>query len=143
MDYIIVKYLHIASIMGLCSCLVLEHLMVKAQMTKEELKKIIFVDAIYGISAVLILITGLLLWFAVGKPSDFYTQNSIIHIKVTIFIVIGLLSIYPTKFFLKSRKSTEETIILPKMIIMLIRTSLLLVMILPFLAIMLAQGRSF
>lgn len=143
MEYIIIKYFHIASIMGLCSCLVLEHLMVKKQMTKEELKKIIFVDIIYGISGILILFTGLALWFFVGKPSEFYTQNPLIHIKVTLFILVALLSIYPTRFFLKNRKSTEEFIEVPKVTIMLIRTSLLLVMIIPFLGIMIAQGMSF
>jgi putative membrane protein len=140
MDYIIIKYFHIASIMGLCSCLVLEHLMIKKQMTKEEIKKYVFVDAVYGISAVLILLTGFALWFFVGKPAEFYTQNPLIHIKVTIFILVALLSIYPTMFFLKSRKSTSEFVEPPRVIIMLVRTSLLLVMILPFLGIMMAQG---
>ena len=140
MDYVLVKYLHILGILLLCSCLVIEHLMLKEEMSKEELRKLATVDLIYGLSAGIILLAGLTLWFGVGKPAGFYSANPIFHAKLTLFVLVGLMSIYPTRFFLQSRRSGAESVVVPKGIKMVIRTELLFIFVLPLLAILMAQG---
>jgi putative membrane protein len=55
--------------------------------------------------------------------------------------VIGLLSIYPTVFFIKNRKGDpEEMVTIPKSIFWMIRLELLLVFSIPILAGMMAKG---
>lgn len=140
MTEIFFRYLHFIGIMSLAGCLVIQHLILSSQITKEQLKKIAFIDIIYLISAVLTLIGGLSLWLWVGKDASFYSTNWIFHMKLSLFVLIALLSVYPTIFFIKNKNSNEQTIKMPKVIIMLIRMQLLLVFITPFLGALIAKG---
>ena len=140
MSEIIFRYIHFIGIMSLASTLVMQHLILSTEVTKQELKKIIFLDVIYAVSALLTLVAGLSLWLSVGKDASFYSTNPLFHIKLTLFIVVFLFSIYPTLYFRKSRKSTQDTIIMPKMIIMSVRMQLLLVFIMPLLGVFIARG---
>ncbi|MGK0255444.1 MAG: putative membrane protein [Arcobacteraceae bacterium] len=140
MTEIFFRYLHFIGIMSLAATLVMQHLILSSEVTQKELKKIIFLDTIYAISILLTLIAGLSLWLSVGKEAVFYSTNWIFHMKLTLFIVIIVFSIYPTLFFRKSRKLVEEIVQMPKMIIMSIRMQLLLVFIIPLLGVLIAKG---
>jgi len=140
MTFALVRYAHFLGIIILASTLLTEHVMVKKTMAIENIKKIAIVDAIFGLSALVVLVSGLTLWFGVGKPAEFYNPNPLFHTKITLFFIIGLLSIYPTIFFIKSRRSNAVTITVPKKIIMLLRIEMLLLLIIPLLATLMAQG---
>ena len=56
----------------------------------------IIADVIYGIAGLVILVTGVLRVKYFGQGSEFYTNNPIFWIKVSLYILIGLLSLYPT-----------------------------------------------
>lgn len=140
MEYVLVKYLHLLGVFVLFSSLVVEHVLVKPEMSNADLKKILAIDLIYGLSVLVVLTAGLSLWFLVGKPSGFYSSNPVFHIKVGLFLLIGLLSIYPTAFFLKNRKSSASFIALPKAVVMFIRVELLFLVLIPLLAVLMAQG---
>lgn len=140
MAEIFFRYLHFIGIMSLASTLVMQHLILSSQVTKEQLKKIAFIDIIYAISAGLTLIAGLSLWLWVGKDASFYSTNWVFHLKLSIFVLIALLSIYPTIFFIKSKNSNDENVKIPKVIIMLIRMELALVFLVPILGVLIAQG---
>ena len=83
-----------------------------------------------------VVIAGLLLWFAVGKPASIYSRDWMFHIKLTLFVILGLLSIYPTIFFLKNRKGDDpdENIAVPKSVILLLRLELAVIIIMPVVA---------
>jgi len=140
MSELILRYIHFIGIMSLASTLVMQHLILSTEVTQKELKKIIFLDLIYAISMLLVLVAGLTLWLSVGKDASFYSTNWVFHVKLTLFIVIFLLSIYPTLYFRKSKKIGDEKVIMPKMIIMSIRMQLLLVFIMPLLGVLIARG---
>ncbi|WP_072681186.1 DUF2214 family protein [Arcobacter sp. LA11] len=140
MSEIIFRYIHFIGIMSLSATLVAEHLILSSQMNMKQFKKVAFIDLIFGISAIITLIGGLSLWLWVGKDSSFYSTNWIFHIKITIFILISLLSIYPTVFFLKNRNNSSEIIKIPKIITILIKIELLLLFILPFLGNLISRG---
>ena len=140
MSELILRYIHFIGIMSLASTLVMQHLILSSEVTQKELKKIIFLDLIYAISMLLVLVAGLTLWLSVGKDASFYSTNWVFHVKLTLFIVIFLLSIYPTLYFRKSKKIGDEKVIMPKMIIMSIRMQLLLVFIMPLLGVLIARG---
>lgn len=138
---VLVKYIHFICIFGIVGALVGEHLLIKPMMTRAEIKRMSMVDAVYGICAVLLLAAGFTLWFAVGKPAEFYSNNWIFHTKIGLFVIVGLLSIAPTIFFNKNRKGNlDETIKVPKRIVMFIRMQLLLIFIMPLLATLMARG---
>jgi putative membrane protein len=120
---ILLRYIHFISIFAIVGTLVSEHMLLKKQMTRSEIARIAKIDAIYGLAALTLLIAGLTLWLgSFGKPSIYYTRNWIFHIKLTLFIAIGLLSIYPTLFFIKNRKGNpDETINVPGSVFLLLR----------------------
>ena len=139
---IILRYLHFISIFAIVGSLVSEHLLLKKELTRNEIKRLATIDGVYGMAALILLAVGLTLWLGgYGKPSEFYTMNFIFHIKITLFATIGILSIYPTVFFIKNRKGNpEELVQIPKTIYMLLRLELLLLFIIPLLAGLMAKG---
>jgi putative membrane protein len=140
MEEIFVRYLHFLGIITLASALLGEHLLISKKMDSKSFKKLVIVDAIYGMGAIATLVGGVLLWFVVGKPAEFYSTNLIFHIKLTAFLLIGLISIFPTVYFLRNRKAHFEYITLPKYIIKIVRIELCLLVILPLLATLIARG---
>ena len=140
MTEIVFRYIHFIGIMSLSATLVMQHLILSSEVTKKELQKIAFIDMIYGISAVLTLVAGLVLLMGVGKEVSFYMTNWVFHVKLTLFVLVLLLSIYPTLFFIRNKKSNDQLIKMPKVIIMLVRTQLLLVFIIPVLGVLVARG---
>ena len=139
---LILRYFHFISIFAIVGALVSEHLLLKPQLTRNEVRRLSIIDAIYGLAALTLLGVGLTLWLGgVGKPSSWYTQNWIFHLKISCFLLIGILSIYPTVFFIKNRKGDpQETIKIPGIIVMLIRIELLLLFIIPLLAGLMSRG---
>jgi len=140
MEEIFVRTLHFLGIIILASALVGEHLLISKEMNLKSFKKLVIVDAIYGIGAIATLVGGVLLWFVVGKPADFYSFNFIFHIKLTVFLTVGLLSIFPTVYFLRNRKSVSDSIVIPSYIVKIIRMELCLLVFLPLLATLIARG---
>lgn len=138
---IFLRYVHFVSIFAIVSALVAEHLLLKKEMTPAEIKRLSIIDAVYGLAALTLLGVGLTLWLGGhGKPADFYTHNWIFLLKVGLFTIVGLLSIYPTVFFINKRKSSEEKIAIPVLIVWMIRMELLILFIIPLLAGLMARG---
>ncbi|KAA9132774.1 DUF2214 family protein [Marinihelvus fidelis] len=140
MTEILIRYVHILAVLVLFACLVSQHMLVSAQVPRATLRRIAILDGLYGLSAMIVLAAGLVLWFGVGKPAAYYNGFGLFHLKVTLFVVIGLLSIYPTVFFRRAMKAAAETVTVPKGVIMVIRLELLLVALMPLLAICVARG---
>ncbi len=139
---ILFRYLHFLSILVMFSSVVSEHLLLKPRMTRSEIQRLSVLDAVYGVSALIIVGIGLTLWFGVGKPAEFYTKNWIFHLKVGLFVIVAILSIYPTVFFLRNRKGNNpaELVDVPKSIVWLIRLELLLLAFIPLCAALMAKG---
>ncbi|WP_026998734.1 DUF2214 family protein [Eisenibacter elegans] len=136
-----IKYVHFLCIFAIVGALVGEHLLLKPTLSRQELRRLSRIDAIYGISALLLLAAGFTLWFGVGKPADFYTKNWIFHLKIGLFVLIGLLSIYPTVFFLQQSKGQDEELVsIPPLLVWCVRLELLALAIIPFCASLMARG---
>jgi len=143
---ILIPYLHYIAIMSLMGSLITEHIILKPNLAKDQIKQLAVTDLIYGIAAIIVLTTGLLRWFLYGKGFDFYMSNPLFHIKLTLFIIMAIISIFPTRKFLKWRKQIKngedpdvnEKVV--KKLLMFIRIELLIVVIMPLLAVMIARG---
>jgi putative membrane protein len=142
----IVAYLHYLSIFLLFALLTLEHQLFKRPLDLPRARSLIRVDIAYGLSAGLVLATGIarLVWY--GKGPAYYLHNSLFHAKFGLFILIALLSILPTLVFLNWRNDLRAGQVpqlsarLGTLVIMCIRLELLLLLILPLLAALLARG---
>jgi putative membrane protein len=140
MHEVLVRYVHFLGIIIVSMTLVSEHILLSLDTGAKKFKRLACVDAVFGVSAVVVLTAGLLLWFVVGKPSAFYSHNWIFHTKLTLFGLIGLLSIYPTIFFIRNRNKSIEQVIVPKAVVMVLRLELVLLLIIPLLAVLMAHG---
>lgn len=139
---ILLRYIHFICIFAIVSSLVAEHLLLKPSLKRKEIGRLAKIDGIYGFAVLVLLAAGLTLWLGgYGKPMAFYSQNALFQTKLGLFLVIGLLSIYPTVFFFKKRKGDPtELVTIPKSIFWTIRLELLLVFTIPLLAGLMAKG---
>lgn len=136
------RYLHFLSILTIAATVLGEYLLLKPVMTRKEIGRLSKIDAFYGLAALVLLGAGLTLWFGgISKPTFYYSKNWIFHLKVGLFALVGILSIYPTVFFIKQRKGdAAETITIPSKLIWMIRLELILLLIIPLLATLMARG---
>lgn len=144
--HVAVAYLHYLFIMILMGSIIAEHLILKPKMDAERIKSLATSDVIYGISALLVLATGLLRFFLYGKGVEYYLSNPLFHAKLTFFILIGLVSIYPTIQFIRWRKHLDmdesfrpEPRIVTR-ITMILRIEILVIAVLPLLAVLINRG---
>jgi putative membrane protein len=77
-------------------------------MTVEEARRIQRVDLVYGISAGLLLVVGLLRVFFFEKGATFYAQSPFFWVKMVTFAIVGLLSIDPTIRYLRWNQILKE-----------------------------------
>ncbi len=140
MLYVVFRYLHFLAIFGLAGALVIENMAIKPTINGEDARNLAKVDAVYGICAAFVFLIGLVLWLWVGKPSDFYNSNPLFWVKVALFFAVALISIYPTLFFLKNRKSQADAITVPGLIPVLLKIEAALLLVMPILAYLMARG---
>lgn len=139
---LLLRYFHFVSIFVILGALVSEHLLLKPTLTKRKIDRLSKIDGIYGFAVLTLLAAGLTLWLGgYGKPMEFYSENPVFHFKLTLFVIIGLFSIYPTVFFIKNRKGDPDDLVpIPKSIFWMIRFELLIIFLIPILAGLMAKG---
>ena len=91
-----VAYLHYLSFMFCFGALVFERISLKINPNKKEAISMVIADVIYGIAGIALLVSGIYRVIKYGEGSEFYTQNPVFWIKISIFAVVGSLSLYPT-----------------------------------------------
>ena len=102
------SYLHVICILGMYVPLCFEAFLLKPKLSKGEVQTLFRADAIYGVSAIGMVATGLLRMYYFGKGVEYYGANYLFILKFSLFIVVGLLSIYPTIQFFKLRKKVKQ-----------------------------------
>jgi putative membrane protein len=140
MEEAITRYIHFLGIIMLSSMLVAENLLITSHLKVGAIKTLVRIDGLYAIGAVITLGAGLFLWLVIGKPSAFYAQNAIFHIKIGLFFLVALISFFPTRFLLKNRNNQVGAIVVPRNVILIKRLELVLLCILPLLASLMANG---
>ena len=138
---IIVRAIHFISIFFVVASVFAEFILVKPKLIRTQISLLSKIDALYGISSILVVGAGLLLWFVVGKSPEYYAGNHIFFTKIGLFTLVGLLSLYPTIFFFKNRKGNmDDEVIMPKSIKTVIIIEFCILLIIPFLASAMAAG---
>jgi putative membrane protein len=123
---------HTLGIMGIVAALTTETLTLRQEVTLPEAWRIVIADAVYGLAATTVLVTGILRVMVFGK--------------VAVFAIISLLSFTPTISFLRwigpLRRQQPPAVAAPQVLRLrqIIRLELILVAMLPLLASMMARG---
>ncbi|WP_426394362.1 DUF2214 family protein [Ralstonia sp. R-29] len=103
----LLAYLHYISIFTLIVFLTAEAVVLRPGMTPEIRQRLVRYDAVYGFAALAVLVTGGLRLAYGAKGYGFYLHNPVFHVKVGLFILVGLLSIMPTVTILRWKKQAK------------------------------------
>ena len=101
----ILAYLHFVAIFTLVWFLAKEWTLLRAPVDALDFKRIANADLGFGLAAVAVLVTGALRVFYGAKGTAFYLHNPVFHVKVALFVLVGLVSIAPTLAFLRWRRA--------------------------------------
>lgn len=138
---LLVRYFHFISLILLIAAVLGQHLILRKDVTRGQVALAQRLDIVYAVMVVIVLLTGFAQWFLVGKPADFYSSNPVFHAKVTLFLIVGLVSIYPSVFLGRNRKGdANELIAVPGGVIWCVRIELILLFLMPLLASIMARG---
>jgi putative membrane protein len=105
-DLVLAAFHHLL-IFGLVSMLVAQSVLLQGRMDGGVLAKLGGIDRGYGITALLLLVVGFMRVFQGIKGEDFYLHNPWFHAKIGAFLLVGILSIWPTLRFLRWRKALK------------------------------------
>jgi len=98
---------HIAAFM-LFATLVVEFVLVKDELTLRTAQRLLKIDAAFGISAGVVLVVGILRVIFFEKGADYYLHSVPFIAKVSLFVIVGLLSIYPTVKYMSWRPAVRQ-----------------------------------
>jgi putative membrane protein len=104
----VMAFLHHLMAFTLVACVVYEFIAYHKELTMGEARRIQRADLMYGISAGLLLIVGVLRVLYFEKGPAYYTHNPFFWLKMNAFLVTGLLSIDPTIRYLRWNKILKE-----------------------------------
>jgi len=101
-------FLHHLAAFALVAALVVEMVLMRGELSPTAVRKLARWDMIYGISAGALLAIGLLRVFYFEKGAAYYFHNHAFLAKLALFVIVALLSIYPTMVFLSWGKALRQ-----------------------------------
>jgi putative membrane protein len=101
-------FLHHAAAFVVVAALVVELVLLKGELTTSYARSVLRMDAAYGLSATILLVVGFLRVFYTEKGAAYYFASGPFIAKISLFLVVGLLSIYPTVQFLRWRPALRD-----------------------------------
>jgi len=100
-------FLHHVAAFALVAALVVEFVLIRDELSPTVVRKLARADMVLGISAGILLVVGLLRVFYFEKGAAYYFHSATFIAKLALFILVALLSIYPTVRFLSWRKGID------------------------------------
>ena len=100
--------LHHLSIFALFGVLIAELLLIRKKMSVGDIYRVAGIDIWYGVLAGAILIVGFSRAIFAAKGWAYYAHNGMFHAKIGTFVVIGLLSIWPTVEIIKWKGALKK-----------------------------------
>jgi putative membrane protein len=101
----ILAYLHFAAIFTLLWFLASEWTLLRAGANALDTERLARADGWYGRMAGVVVVTGAARAVYGLKGWSFYAHNPAFHLKITLFVIVGLISIAPTLAFIRWRKA--------------------------------------
>jgi putative membrane protein len=108
---IFIAFLHHLAVFTLAVSLVVELVLMHQTFNQQVAKTLRTFDGMYGAAAGLILIIGSLRVMFYEKGADYYLHSGPFLIKMAIFAVVGVISIYPTIVFYKWGKTLRQGVL--------------------------------
>lgn len=142
----ILAYLHFTAIFVLFAFLAVQAILVKGPLDARTIRLIGRTDLWYFGAAMAALLTGMLRLGFGAKGADFYLQSWPIYVKIALFVIVGITSVYPTLAYVRWRRALDhDPAWLPpadehKRIRKLVMAELHLAALIPIFAVIMARG---
>jgi putative membrane protein len=101
-------FLHHAAAFALVAAIAVEFVLLKSELNAATMRRIVRADMIVGLSAGVVLLVGLGRVFSFEKGAAYYFHSWPFIGKLSLFVLIALLSIYPTVSFIKWGKALRQ-----------------------------------
>src|SRR5262245_10293488 len=101
-------FVHHLAAFALFAALVVELILIREALTVGRARKLQIADMVFGISAGVLLVVGLLRVYYFEKGATYYFHTWTFIAKLTLFVLVGLASIVPTLEFLSWRRAVKE-----------------------------------
>jgi putative membrane protein len=92
-------FLHFIAAFALVGALSAQLILLGQEISASVIRRLRVADAVYGVSATLVAAAGLLRVFYFEKGAAYYFFNAAFLAKLALFVLVGVLSIYPTLKF--------------------------------------------
>ena len=99
MPGVAVAFGHYLAFFALTAAIVVTLALVSESMSADDARRVRRADRIAGLSAVLLLVFGTLRVVYFEKGSAYYADNLYFQVKIALFLLAALISIYPTTRF--------------------------------------------
>ena len=100
-------FLHHVAAFAFVSALSVEFVLIRHELSLRNARTILYADLVAGASAGMVLIVGVLRVFLFEKGAAYYFHSIPFLAKLSLFVLIALLSIYPTVQFLSWRNALQ------------------------------------
>lgn len=105
---LLLAFLHHGAAFVVFAVLAVEMVLMKGELTLASARSLLRMDAVYGVAAMLLLVVGFLRVFMTEKGAAYYFHSVPFIIKISLFALVGLMSIYPTRLFLSWRPALRN-----------------------------------
>lgn len=110
----LLAYAHFVAILTLVVFITSEAALCRPEwLNAAVVRRLARVDMLYMFAAIAVLATGLARTYWGAKGMGWYWHQPLLHTKVTLFVVVGLISIGPTRAFIRWRRQLDATGTLP------------------------------
>lgn len=99
MSGVIVAFGHYLAFFALTAAIVVTLSLVSESMSADDARRVRRADRVAGLSAVLLLVFGTLRVVYFEKGGAYYVDNLYFQVKIALFLLAALISIYPTTRF--------------------------------------------
>jgi len=100
-------FLHHVAAFTLASAIAIQFVLIRGALDAGNARRLSAADALLGLSALTVLVVGLLRVFYFEKGVSYYFHSVPFIVKLSVFVVVALASIYPTVQFASWRKATK------------------------------------
>ena len=106
----ILAYVHLLAILTMVVFISSEAALCRVQwLNAAVVERLARVDMVYGIAAGAVLLSGIArTWWGV-KGTVWYWTNPLLHLKLGLFAIVGIVSVFPTMRYLRWRKTLRAT----------------------------------
>ena len=142
----IAAYAYLA-LMGIVGSLTTERLLLKEDMSEESFDLLVTADIVYGLSGLLILVSGYFRATQYAKGWEFYAHEPLFWLKMSLLAVVGSASYFPTIKIIQRGAAKRDGGDVPplspalvKRMTSIVNAELLGVLSIPFVATLMARG---